>query len=77
MLKPKTRFSNLSNLFLPLSVLAILIIINLIKGADYFRITVVNGAFYETPILFGASELGFSRGDDLSFAASGAGHQHR
>jgi simple sugar transport system permease protein len=49
----------LSHLFLPLSVLALLIIINLIKGADYFSITMVNGAMYGNipNILFGASEL--------------------
>jgi simple sugar transport system permease protein len=37
----------------------LLIIINLIKGADYFSITMVNGAFYGNipNILFGASEL--------------------
>ena len=40
----KTRVSNLSHLFLPLSVLVILIIVNRVKGADYFKITVVNGA---------------------------------
>ncbi len=51
--------SNISHLFLPLSVLAILIVINLIKGADYFSITMVNGALYGNipNILFGASEL--------------------
>ena len=45
--------------FLPLSVLAILIIINLIKGADYFTISMINGALYGNipNILFGASEL--------------------
>ncbi len=50
---------NLSHLFLPLSVMVLLIIINLIKGADYFSITMVNGAFYGNipNILFGASEL--------------------
>ncbi len=52
----KAKFSHL---FLPLSVMVLLIIINLIKGADYFTITVVNGAFYGNipNILFGASEL--------------------
>lgn len=51
--------TNLSHLFLPLSVMMLLIIINLIKGADYFTITVVNGALYGNipNILFGASEL--------------------
>jgi ribose/xylose/arabinose/galactoside ABC-type transport system permease subunit len=48
-----------SQLFLPLSVLGLLIVINLIKGADYFSLTVVNGALYGNipNILFGASEL--------------------
>jgi ribose/xylose/arabinose/galactoside ABC-type transport system permease subunit len=51
--------AQVSHLVLPLSVLAVLIIINLIKGADYFSITVVNGALYGNipNILFGASEL--------------------
>jgi galactofuranose transport system permease protein len=46
-------------LFLPLSVLAILILINLIKGADYFSFSIINGALYGNipNILFGASEL--------------------
>ena len=45
--------------FLPLSVLAILILINLIKGADYFSMSIINGALYGNipNILFGASEL--------------------
>lgn len=44
---------------LPLSVLAILVFINLLKGADYFSISVINGALYGNipNILFGASEL--------------------
>jgi simple sugar transport system permease protein len=44
---------------IPLSVLAILVFINLIKGADYFSISIINGALYGniTNILFGASEL--------------------
>lgn len=44
---------------LPLSVLAILILINLIKGADYFSLSIINGALYGNipNILFGASEL--------------------
>ncbi|HUX13790.1 MAG TPA: ABC transporter permease [Spirochaetia bacterium] len=48
-----------SQLFLPLSVLAILIVINLIKGADYFSISIINGALYGNipNILYGASEL--------------------
>jgi ribose/xylose/arabinose/galactoside ABC-type transport system permease subunit len=51
--------AQVSHLFLPLSVLVLLIVINLIKGADYFSITVVNGALYGNipNILFGASEL--------------------
>jgi len=74
--------ANISHLFLPLSVLVILIIINLIKGADYFRITLVNGALYGSipNILFGASELvilsigmtlvtAASRGQDISIGA--------
>jgi ribose/xylose/arabinose/galactoside ABC-type transport system permease subunit len=45
--------------FLPLSVLAILILINLIKGVDYFSMSIINGALYGNipNILFGASEL--------------------
>ncbi len=45
--------------FLPLTVLAILICINLLKGADYFNISIINGALYGNipNILFGASEL--------------------
>jgi simple sugar transport system permease protein len=48
-----------SQLFLPLSVLAILVLINLIKGADYFSLSIINGALYGNipNILFGASEL--------------------
>jgi simple sugar transport system permease protein len=59
MLRLKAHLYKLSYLFLPLSVLILLIIINLIKGADYFSITMVNGAFYGNipNILFGASEL--------------------
>jgi len=81
----KAYFDRLSHLFLPLSVLVILIIINLIKGADYFKITMVNGAFYGNipNILFGASELvilaigmtlvtAASRGQDISIGENGA-----
>ena len=68
-----------SHLFLPLSVLALLIVINLIKGADYFSITVINGALYGNipNILFGASELVIlAIGMTLVTASSrGAGHQ--
>ncbi|MHB0897161.1 MAG: ABC transporter permease [Spirochaetales bacterium] len=48
-----------SQLLLPLSVLALLIVVNLIKGADYFSISLINGALYGNipNILFGASEL--------------------
>ena len=72
-------------LFLPLSVLAILILINLIKGADYFTITLINGALYGNipNILFGASELvilaigmtlvtASSRGQDISVGVAAA-----
>lgn len=75
--------SNLSHLFLPLSVMALLIIINLIKGADYFTISLVNGALYGNipNILFGASELvilsigmtlvtAASQGQDISIGVS-------
>ncbi|MHC1692091.1 MAG: ABC transporter permease [Sphaerochaetaceae bacterium] len=74
---------NFSYLFLPLSVMVLLIIINLIKGADYFRITMVNGALYGNipNIFFGASELviltigmtlvtAASRGQDISIGES-------
>ncbi len=74
-----------SHLFLPLSVLAILVVINLIKGADYFSMTVINGALYGNipNILFGASELvilaigmtlvtASSRGQDISVGVAGA-----
>jgi galactofuranose transport system permease protein len=55
----KAHLYHLSNLFLPLSVLVLLIVINLIKGADYFSFTMVKGVFYGNipNILFGASEL--------------------
>ena len=48
-----------SQVFLPLSVLAILILVNLIKGAGYFSISIINGALYGNipNILYGASEL--------------------
>ncbi|HKM07685.1 MAG TPA: ABC transporter permease [Sphaerochaeta sp.] len=74
---------NFSYLVLPLSVMTLLIIINLIKGADYFGITMVNGAFYGNipNILFGASELvilsigmtlvtAASQGQDISIGVS-------
>ena len=77
--------AQLSHLFLPLSVLVILIIINLIKGADYFSITVVKGALYGNipNILFGASELvilsigmtlvtAASQGQDIGIGAGAA-----
>jgi ribose/xylose/arabinose/galactoside ABC-type transport system permease subunit len=85
MLGSKRQFDRWSHLFLPLSVLAILLIINLIKGADYFKITMVNGALYGNipNILFGASELvvlsigmtlvtAASRGQDISIGEVGA-----
>ncbi len=81
---PKLK-AHLSHLFLPLSVLGLLIIINLIKGADYFSITMVNGAFYGNipNILFGAAELviltigmtlvtAASQGQDISIGEIGA-----
>lgn len=76
---------SLSHLLLPLSVLTILIIINLIKGADYFSVTMINGALYGNipNILFGASELvilsigmtlvtASSRGQDISVGVAAA-----
>ena len=77
--------ASVSHLFLPLSVLAILIVINLIKGADYFSMTIINGALYGNipNILFGASELvilaigmtlvtASSRGQDISVGVAAA-----
>ena len=74
-----------SHLFLPLAVLALLIVINLIKGADYFSMSVINGALYGNipNILFGASELvilaigmtlvtASSRGQDISVGVAAA-----
>jgi ribose/xylose/arabinose/galactoside ABC-type transport system permease subunit len=85
MSRVKAHFYRLSHLFLPLSVLVLLIIINLIKGADYFSISMVNGAFYGNipNILFGASELvilaigmtlvtAASQGQDISIGETGA-----
>ena len=85
MSRPKALVNRLSHLFLPLFVLVLLIIINLIKGADYFSITMVNGAFYGNipNMLFGASELvilsigmtlvtAASRGQDISIGEIGA-----
>ena len=70
---------HISHLLLPLSVLAVLIVINLIKGADYFSVKVINGALYGNipNLLFGSSELvilaigmtlvtASSRGQDIS-----------
>jgi len=75
--------TNVSHLFLPISVMTLLIIINLIRGTDYFTITVVNGALYGNipNILFGASELvilsigmtlvtAASQGQDISIGVS-------
>jgi ribose/xylose/arabinose/galactoside ABC-type transport system permease subunit len=74
-----------SHLFLPLSVLALLVAINLTKGADYFSMSLINGALYGNipNILFGASELvilaigmtlvtASSRGQDISVGVAGA-----
>src|SRR5690606_11202153 len=81
----KRRFNRMSHLVLPLSVLVVLLIINLVKGADYFKITLINGVLYGNipNILFGASELvilsigmtlvtAASRGQDISIGESGA-----
>ena len=75
----------LSHLLLPLSVLAILIVINIIKGTDYFSVTIINGALYGNipNMLFGASELvilsigmtlvtASSRGQDISVGVAAA-----
>lgn len=74
-----------SHLLLPLSVLAILVVINLIKGADYFSVKMINGALYGNipNMLFGASELvilsigmtlvtASSRGQDISVGVAAA-----
>jgi len=55
----KIKAHGFHQVVLPLSVLLILILINLIKGADYFSISIINGALYGNipNILFGASEL--------------------
>ena len=64
---------NISHLFLPLSVLVILIIINLIKGADYFSLTVVNGAL--SPAFWGQKiQCFFVGGKNAGFAAAFNGH---
>jgi ribose/xylose/arabinose/galactoside ABC-type transport system permease subunit len=81
----KRQLDRLSHLFLPVSVLVVLLLTNLIKGADYFKITMINGVFYGniTNILFGASELvilsigmtlvtAAARGQDISIGESGA-----
>jgi simple sugar transport system permease protein len=74
------RFSLSSfQLFLPLTVLLLLIIVNLIKGPDYFAFSLRNGVFYGNipSVLFGAAELvvisvgmalvtSSSRGQDIS-----------
>ena len=70
---------HVAHLLLPLSVLTVLIVINLIKGADYFSVKVINGALYGNipNLLFGSSELvilaigmtlvtASSRGQDIS-----------
>jgi simple sugar transport system permease protein len=56
----KKKFSLASfHLFLPLSVLFILIVINLAVGAEYFTISLRNGVFYGNlpSVLYGAAEL--------------------
>ena len=75
--------ARISHLFLPLSVLVLLMVINLIKGPEFFSITVVDGVLYgPIPlILFGASELvilaigmtlvtSSSQGQDISVGVS-------
>src|SRR5512133_608112 len=75
----------LSHLLLPLSKLPILIVIKLIKTADYFSLSIINGALYGNipNMLFGASELvilsigmtlvtASSRGQDISVGVAGA-----
>lgn len=79
----RKMMKNVSHLVLPISVMVLLIIINLVKGADYFTITMINGALYGNipNILFGASELvilsigmtlvtAASRGQDISIGES-------
>ncbi|MBN1646694.1 MAG: ABC transporter permease [Spirochaetales bacterium] len=76
---------NVSHLFLPISVMLILIIINLIKGPEYFNISVEKGALYGPiiSILINASELvilsigmtlvtAASQGQDISIGVSAA-----
>lgn len=78
-------YGSLSHLLFPISILGILLIINLIKGADYFTVTMINGAFYGNipNIFFGASELvilsigmtlvtASSRGQDISVGVAAA-----
>ncbi len=73
------------HLLLPLSVLAFLVVVNVIKGVDYFSLSVINGALYGNipNILFGASELvvlavgmtlvtSSSGGQDISVGVAGA-----
>ncbi|MGI6672734.1 MAG: ABC transporter permease [Limnochordia bacterium] len=81
----KKKLDRSSHLVFPLSVLVVLLIINLIKGADYFKVTMINGVLYGNipNILFGASELvilsvgmtlvtAAARGQDISIGESGA-----
>ncbi|MDR0519177.1 MAG: ABC transporter permease [Clostridiales Family XIII bacterium] len=59
---------------IPLVVLAMLIVVNMVKGLDYFSVDIVNGALYGNipNILFGASELVIiSIGMTLVTSASG------
>jgi galactofuranose transport system permease protein len=80
-----TKRARGSHLVLPLSVLALLVAINVVKGADYFTISLINGALYGNipNILFGASELvvlsigmtlvtASSRGQDISVGVAAA-----
>ncbi len=74
-----------THLLFPLSILGILVVINLVKGADYFSVSLINGAIYGNipNILFGASELvilsigmtfvtASSRGQDISVGVAAA-----
>ncbi len=80
--KKKFRLSSFQ-LLLPLTVLLILIIINLAKGAGYFSIELRNGVFYGNipSVFYGAAELviisigmalvtASSRGQDISVGVS-------
>jgi len=76
----KKKFSlSTFQIFLPLSILLLLIIVNLVNGAGYFSFTLKNGVLYGNvpSVLFGAAELviisigmalvtSSSRGQDIS-----------